>query len=133
MTLLVFEKTLSYEKACNELLAENGVRFAGVINNKGRLEAGGFKASVQPYENDEGRRVMYMELVLDLSMRKEFNSTLGKIRAVTSQHEKANLTSIPLAENLLLISTEPHADTEKLVSKSLEIFSNYCTKEGIID
>ena len=130
MSLLTLEQIVPYEGLCTKLLAENGVRFAGLINNRGRLIAGGFKQGVQPHENDEQRQMMYMELMLDLSMRREFDTTLGKIRSITSRREKVNLTTIPTENNLLLLSTELYVDIEKVVSKAYELV-NEVKKLGV--
>jgi hypothetical protein len=122
MSLLTTQQISSIEEYCNQFLKRNGIRFVGIINNKGRLIAGGFKKGIQPYENDEKRQMMYMELVLDLSMRKEFDSSLGKIQSITSRRDKANITSIPLQENLLLISTETFVKEDDVIAMTQEIF-----------
>ncbi|MGI0003605.1 MAG: DUF6659 family protein [Nitrosopumilaceae archaeon] len=120
MSLLV-EKTSSYEQACKKLLIIEGVRFAGIINNRGRLVIGGFKAGVEPYENEQQRNMLFMEIALDLSMRQEFDESLGTILAITSKREKVNMTTIPLQGKLLLISSEPYVDIDEIETTAREI------------
>lgn len=124
MSLLNLEGSNNFEKECKTLLKQEGIRFAGVLNNKGRLFAGGFKQGIKPYEEENGKlEMLYMELVLDFNMRKEFNNSFGNIKAITSQREKINLTTIPLGENLLLVSSEPAINLQCIISKSYEIFN----------
>lgn len=115
MSILKSEQVIDLERACKQIISSNGIRFCGVINNKGRLVAGGFKPGVIPHENDERRQMVYMELALDLSMRREFDNSLGKIKSIISKRENVNLISIPFEQNLILISTETYKEEEKVI------------------
>jgi len=37
-----------YEVRCNDVLEQEGVRFAAIINSEGKLTAGGFKKGITP-------------------------------------------------------------------------------------
>ncbi len=87
----------------------------------GRLVAGGFKEDVSPLEDEAERRKMYMELALRVSMRMEFDYTLGPVKFSASRREKAVMMSFPLNNNVLLVSTEPSVDIEKFAQKVLKI------------
>ena len=110
-----------YDLKCKKLLEENEIRFAGLINNMGRLVAGGFKAGVNPLEDDTERQKMYMELALRVSMRKEFDYSLGPVRYTASRREKAIMISFPLHSNVMLVSTEPNVDIDKTANKIIKI------------
>ncbi len=87
----------------------------------GRLVAGGFKEGISPLEDEAERRKMYMELALRVSMRMEFDYTLGPVKYSASRREKAVMMSFPLNNNVLLVSTEPSIDIEKFAQKVLKI------------
>ena len=87
----------------------------------GRLVAGGFKEGISPLEDEAERRKMYMELALRVSMRMEFDYTLGSVKYSASRREKAVMMSFPLNNNVLLVSTEPSIDIEKFAQKVLKI------------
>ncbi len=87
----------------------------------GRLVAGGFKEGISPLEDEAERRKMYMELALRVSMRMEFDYTLGPVKYSASRREKAVMMSFPLNNNVLLVSTEPSVDIEKFAQKVLKI------------
>jgi hypothetical protein len=87
----------------------------------GMLVAGGFKEGITPLENEEDRRKMYMELVLRVSMRSEFDYSLGKVKYTASRREKAVMMSFPLDNNVLLVSAEADVSIDKTASKILKL------------
>lgn len=94
-----------------------GIRFAAIINNKGRKIAGGFSSNIIPLENDKQKmEMLFMEVALDLSMRKEFDDSLGNIKAIVSYRNKTNIITIPHEDNLMLISSEPELDPNEVIS-----------------
>lgn len=94
----------------------NGIRFAAIINKQGRKIAGGFSTRVVPLENDKRKiEMLFMELALDLSMRKEFNDSLGTMRAIVSFRDKTSIITIPNGDNFMLISSEPELDPIKVI------------------
>lgn len=113
---------MELEINCNELLGNDEIRFAGIINKMGNLIAGGFKDGINPFETDAKSRMMYMQMTLEISMRREFDSSLGAVNYIASRRENALMISMPIEENLLLISAVPSASTEKIVAKALRIF-----------
>lgn len=110
-----------YDQKCKKLLDEDEIRFAGLINSMGRLVAGGFKAGVNPLEDDAERQKMYMELALRVSMRKEFDYSLGPVKYTASRREKAIMMSFPLDSNVMLVSAEPNVDIDKTANKIMKI------------
>lgn len=118
------EKTNEYwifDQKCKMLLQEDEIRFAGLINKMGRLVAGGFKAGITPLEDDAERQKMYMELALRVSMRKDFDYSLGPVKYTASRREKAVVMSFPINSNVLLISAEPNVDIDKTANKIMKI------------
>ncbi|PIW34415.1 MAG: hypothetical protein COW26_07380 [Nitrosopumilales archaeon CG15_BIG_FIL_POST_REV_8_21_14_020_33_23] len=93
-----------------------GIRFAAIINNRGRKIAGGFSSNITPLENDKQKMEMrFMEVALDLSMRREFDNSLGSISAIVSYRNKTNIITIPHEDSLMLISSEPELDPNKVI------------------
>ncbi len=110
-----------FDQKCKKLLQEKEVRFAGLINNMGRLVAGGFKEEIKPLEDDAERQKMYMELALRVSMRKEFDYSLGTVKYSASRREKIVMMSFPINNNVLLISAEPDSDIDKTANKIMKL------------
>ncbi len=110
-----------FQQKCDRLLQEDEIRFAGLINGMGRLVAGGFKKGVSPLEDDAERQKMYMELALRVSMRMEFDYSLGKVKYSASRREKSVMMSFPISNNVLLISAEPDVDIDNTAKKVMKM------------
>ena len=112
----------NYERKCEKLFEDEQLRFVGVINKLGNLIAGGFSKEIVPFETEEKSRMMYMQMVLEISMRREFDATLGEIDYIASKRKNALMISIPIDDELLLISASPYSVTEEIVSKAVKLF-----------
>ncbi len=117
MSVLHLDEHIKLENICAKLLGEPEIRFAGVINKLGNLFAGGFRSDVTPFEDEEKRRMLYMQMVLEITMRKEFDSSLGPIDYIVSRRGKGLMITVPFTENVILVSTSHGAEIEKIVSK----------------
>ena len=114
-----------YEKKCKELVAEDEIRFAGIIDESGKLIAGGFKEGLTPLENDETKLNSFMEFVSKITIRNDFDQSLGPINYLAARRDKAVLVSFPfpVSKIILLISAEPKVEIEKLANKVTSIFN----------
>ncbi len=114
-----------YDEKCEQLLQENEIRFAGIINDQGNLISGGFKKGITPLEGDETKLQSFMEFVSKISIRKEFDQSLGPINYLAARRDKAVLISFPfpVSKIILLISAEPSVDIENIAKKVVDIFS----------
>ena len=115
-----------YDERCNCLLGESEIRFAGIVDNNGKLISGGFKEGITPYENDETKLQSFFEFVSKASIRKELDESLGPINYLAARRDKAVLVSFPfpISQILLLISAEPTVNIEILAKKVVEIFTD---------
>lgn len=114
-----------YDDKCERLLQEDEVRFAGIINDQGILISGGFKKGLTPLEGDETKLKSFMEFVSNISIRTEFDESLGPINYLAARRDKAVLVSFPfpVSKIILLISANPSVDIEKIAKKVVDIFS----------
>ena len=116
---------MDYEKFCKKVLElDSKIRFAGMINEKGRLFAGGMKEGLKPLEDTKDDEMLYMELVLRTKMRREFDHVLGPVKFAMSYREKAIVMSFPVDENVLLISAEQGFDFTNVPFKILKILGH---------
>ncbi len=114
-----------YETKCRQLTQEKEIRFAGIIDEHGMLVAGGFKEGISPLEGDETKLSGFMEFASRVSLRKEFDKTLGPINYIAARRDRLVLVSFPfpVSKIVLLISAEPSVDIEKIAQKVVGIFS----------
>ena len=110
----------AYEEKCLSLLKEPEIRFAGLINHMGHLVAGGMKQGITPLEDEADMRKLYMELILRVSTRKEFDYSLGPVDYSASRREKAVVLSFPIGNKVILVSADTDVnidDTAKKIKK----------------
>lgn len=108
---------------CQRLWEEEEVRYVGIINQMGNLIAGGFKPGVEPYADYPRQHMMYMQLILELKMRREFDEVLGPVRYLHSRRQYVDMISIPKGKILILISATMGSDPEKLVNMAEKEYS----------
>ena len=114
-----------YDEKCKKLLEEDDIRFAGIIDNHGKIVSGGFKKNLKPLEADESKLNAFMEFISKISIRNEYDESLGPINYLAARRNKAVLVSFPfpVSKFVLLISANPSVDIEELASKVVGIFS----------
>lgn len=114
-----------YDEKCKLLLKQDDIRFAGIIDDKGDLISGGFDENITPLEGDETKLKSFMEFVSKVSIRKDYDESLGPINYLAARRDKAVLISFPfpISKIVLLISANPSVNIENLAQKVVEIFS----------
>ncbi len=125
MSFVTAEEKQSLEQTCQEMLHTQGIRFVGVINQMGRLVTGGFKYGVKPLTDDEQRCILFMQLVLEVSLRRELDDVLGPVKYITAKRAKVIKITIPLNKKILVISAELNTDVEEITKTANEIFQGY--------
>jgi hypothetical protein len=106
-----------YEEKCQSLLKEPEIRFAALINHMGNLVAGGMKQGMKPLEDEADMRKLYMELILRVSTRKEFDYSLGPVEYSASRREKAVVMSFPIGNKVLLVSANTNVNIDETAKK----------------
>ena len=122
------EKTIEYEnldQKCKKLFEVDQIRFAGIIDDKGKLIAGGFKKGINRLIVDGQKLSEFMALTFKFSGSKEFDKDLGPLNYVASRRNKLVLLCFPLpvSSNVLLVSAEPQVDIERIASSVVKIYS----------
>ena len=124
MTILSPKQIQDLDVACQKLAEEDKVRHVGVINPLGHLVAGGFRNGMKPLLEDDKVRMTYMQMQLDFKMRQELDDALGPIDYIASRRTKQLVISVPIGENLVLITAEPDADDKKIIKSAEDLFDD---------
>ena len=118
-------KIYDYDRICSSIIElDPSIRFAGVINERGRLVAGGMKKDVEPLENEKDDEMIFMELALRVKMRKEFDKQLGPVNFAMASRQRALAISFILNDDILYVIAEPDADYGVLPKKILNIITS---------
>ena len=110
-----------FKQKLDEILSEQEIRFAGFVNMQGGLVEGQFREDVVPFENDEDQKRIFRELSVRISTRKNFDFSMGAVKYSASRREKLVMMSFPLKNMILLITTEPHVNIDRLAYKIIQI------------
>ena len=106
---------MDYEKLCESAKkVDSKIRFAGLINSRGRLIAGGMVSSKKALEDEKKDEMLFMELALRVKMRSEFDTELGKVKFSMSLREKLIVMSFPIKNDILMVSMERKTKFEKI-------------------
>ena len=104
------------EQSCQKVLQLPKIRFVGVLNRMGKKIAGGFKEGVTSFLPDKDNQRMYVQLMLEYMMRKDFDKELGEIDYIVSRRSNLTMISIPTNEFLVLISTQRDANAQEIIN-----------------
>ena len=110
-----------FKQKLDEILSEQEIRFAGFVNMQGDLVEGQFREDVVPFENDEEQKRVFRELAVRISTRKNFDFSMGAVKYSASRREKLVMMSFPLKNIILLITTEPNVNIDRLAFKIIQI------------
>ena len=115
-----------FDVRCYDAMDEEGVRFCGIINKNGSLVAGGFKPGIDRLVKDEEKFRIFLKRVIEMSLRKEHEDTLGKLNYVACRRDKVVLISFPfpVSDHILLVSAKPSVNIEKLAKRMTRIFGD---------
>ena len=112
---------MDYENLCILVQKiDSKVRFAGVVNSKGRLIAGGMAPSKKRLGDRKRDEMLYMELALRVKMRREFDDDLGKVKFSMSFREKLIVMSFPIEDDVLMVSMERKTKFEQIAFSILK-------------
>ena len=113
---------MKYDELCERVKkVDPKVRFAGVINSKGRLVAGGMVSSKKRLGDRKNDEMLYMELALRVKMRSEFDDDLGKVKFSLSFREKLIVMSFPMKNDVLFVSMDKKMSFDKIPFKIIKL------------
>jgi len=115
-------KIYDFNKICDKVKQlDSEIRFAGVINQRGRLVAGGIKEGIKPLSSKRDDEMLFMELALRVKMRKEFDKQLGRVNFAMASRGRSMEMSIPIGDDILYIIGEPSVNYAEIPNAVFEI------------
>jgi hypothetical protein len=117
------ENKYEFEELCDKVFKiDDKIRSTRVINNKGKLEAGGMREGLKALEDSKKDEMLFMELSLRVQMRHEFDEEFGPVEFSLSYRGKIIVISFPMRENrVLLVTTERQVDLGKVPFEILKL------------
>ena len=120
---LSHDSLVDFDTLCKKVLdLDDKIRFAGIINEKGKLVAGGLRQGLKSLEDPKDDEMLFMELALRVKMRQEFDKQLGPVKFSLSMREKVIVMSFPVDNlHILYLSADRNFDFAKVPLKILEL------------
>ena len=108
-------------KLCNGIFdIDEKIRFVGIIDEMGKLIVGEMKKGLPSLERDDGSIRLYLGYAINNVLRRDFDNVFGKVLFTFSEREKIKLLTIPMNDNLLLVSMDISSDHDELIKKILK-------------
>src|SRR5579872_6022860 len=103
------------DKLCKQVLEiDSRIRFAGWVDESGKLVAGGMKPGSKSLSDSTDNELIYMELSMGAKMRKDLDKALGSVKFVMLYRDMLIMMIFPVNEGIFLISAEKEVDFSKL-------------------
>ena len=109
-----------YEKRCQDILEDDEVRFAGLLDEFGKLLAGGYNQGIDHRLTEEQHDEVCKELAARVAKRKKYDTELGRVKYSASRREHVVIMSFPIYEKVIMIVAEPHVNIDRLAFKIIE-------------
>src|SRR5215210_5937141 len=114
---------------CDRIIKlDRGIRFVGIVNNRGEVVEGGFKQGVEPLLNGTDEQQMYIHSLSNLTMLQSYSDRLGMVRYSLTEHEKVTLMTFPHGDGILCISAMSKANMNNIREKVMKVLKS---RDGI--
>lgn len=111
----------SLQEKCDLLANEPEIRFAGFLDMMGNQVAGSFREDVTPLKNEEERKKMFIEAVLRIRTRQDFDENLGPVEYAAARRKNVVTMTMIVGDKVLFVSAEPNVDIDDTAKKILHI------------
>ncbi|HSB84517.1 MAG TPA: DUF6659 family protein [Nitrosarchaeum sp.] len=109
-----------YEKRCQDMLEDVEVRFAALLDENGKILAGGLKENTNIKLTEEQMNSICKELAARVEKRKKYDAELGRVKYSMSRREHVVIMSFPIYEKVIMIVAEPNVNIDRLAYKIIE-------------
>ena len=112
----------SINHACDTLLANQKIRGICIIDKIGNLIfEKNQKEEFLPL-SDKKSRSLFIQSVLDVALKKDFDEQIGLLKYNVSYRDKINIISVPIFGNVILMYVDPHENCELIAQTAIKIF-----------
>ena len=120
---------IQYEKICTEMYKfDRRVRFAGILDDSGRMIAGGMKRGIPSLEPQSEDLRLIANITIQLSTDKTWDKYFGKTQYTFIKREKVNILTFHVQTKLVLVSTEPDFTLQQAQDLRNQIVTNHSSE-----
>jgi hypothetical protein len=112
----------SLEECCNSLLINKKLRYIGILDKMGNLIFEKEQQGTSSLISDKKSRSLYIQSVLEILLQKDFDEQIGSLKYDVSHRTKLDMITIPVFDNVILISVEPKENTDLIANNAIKVF-----------
>lgn len=113
------EKIEKLQGVFDKLLTRNKtIRYITLVNKMGKNLVEKKQKNVKPLVSKNKAQSMYMQLMLDITMRKDLNPDMGKLKFIVAYREKTSVITIPVKKYLVFISVRTDGVAKEIAKKA---------------
>ena len=120
-------ENLSYQQKCDLLTKEPEIRFAGFLDFMGNLIVGRFREGVTALKNEDERKKMFIEAVLRIRTRQDFDENLGRVEYAAARRTNVVTFTFLVDDKVLFVSADPDVDIDVTARKILKLTKSIST------
>ena len=113
-----------YNEKCNKILEINSIRFAALIDESGKILAGGLREGVKMKLNGDELDSVLKEIAKRVSKRKKHDSELGRVKYSASRREDVVIMSYPIMDNCIVVVAEPNINIDRIAWNIIQILGS---------
>ena len=117
-------KNKTEQQKCQAILELPEIRFAGFLDYMGNLIVGDFKPGISPLKDEYERKKMFIETVLRIRTRQDFDDNLGPVEYAAARRKNVVTMTIPFEKNILFMAAESDVDIDKTARKVIKILDD---------
>jgi len=122
-----------YKELSKEIIGiDPHIRFVGVINPNGKLSVGSVRKKTTLQVKPTECEILYMEAVLRMKMRQEFDHCLGSVNFCMSHRKNFIITKYPFEKNTIYVSADNTFDFMKTPFEIIKILNKRLEKNSEI-
>lgn len=103
------------------------VRYAGVLDDTGRVIAGGMRKGISSLEPASEDLRLMANLTIQIGTDKTWDQYFGKIQYTLVKREKVTMLLFGIGRELLLITTQPDFDLDQIAQLRDTVITIYST------
>jgi hypothetical protein len=116
------------DNACNILLANKKIRYVGILDMMGNLIFEKQQKEVNLSMSDSKSRSLYIKSVLEILLKKDFDSQIGLLKYDVSHRSKIDVITIPIFNKAVMITLEPNENCDVIANSAIMIFEKIFMK-----
>ena len=116
------------DKLCFQIFKlDRRVRYAGVLDDTGRVIAGGMRKGISSLEPASEDLRLMANLTIQIGTDKTWDQYFGKIQYTLVKREKVTMLIFGVGNYLMLITTQPDFDQEQMAQLRDTVITIYTT------